>query len=160
MYFYIKAEALDELKEMWEARDKAPYRLEKDDKTGESYVAIYASPLDPTFAMEEIPGEFIDRVTVREEISNYNCFRIEGVYRLNEAILMCHLHSWNVGGFDSKQTLTKMFVNISSPNLKALQEIYSQFRQGKLYPEENWESPQISPDSEEEPENEEITPKE
>ena len=139
MHIYIKDAAVDAVRELLAADQSAPknFTLQVDGNSGEHFIQIYQDPFSPTFTMRLLPADMVDRYSVRDdETHNPKCFRTNGVYRLNNAELSCktmHYPDRNAG------VITKQWVEVIAPTITALQEIYFQFRQGKLLPEENWE---------------------
>lgn len=100
----------------------------------EAYFISVSDPCDPTRFMpsEEILQNVV-HVTCRITITRG--LRTDGVYRHDWAELMAKtINQGSVSNCVWAQELTIMGLTV-----KAVDEIYSLFRQGKLEPEENWE---------------------
>jgi hypothetical protein len=85
----------------------------------------------------DVPQDLIECVTLREgEILGY--LRRQGVYKRDGSRLVLETHQYTKGGY---------FQNMegSGPTIASLMELYSLVRQGKLWPEEDWEAPQSAP---------------
>lgn len=151
MFIYFKVGSEKKLEELFPKDSNfasTQLKIDVDKATKESFARVYEDPFDPTFKMPVIPAELIDRFTVRDiQIDNHRGFRTEGIYQLNGATLRCsqkaNVHRSDDGMFGkSEEVVMQQIVDISAPTYTALCSIYHQFRQGKLSPTENWESPQ------------------
>jgi len=137
MYIYIKPEAVETLGNALASNDNVPSNcIVRYDCVGEPYLAISGNPFSvvPIPIPTEITNEVIDRFTVIYQSVNYEGGeqRKSGVYMLNNAKLSCE-HAGS----------THMIIDICAPTFELLRKIYFDFREGKLLPNENWETPQI-----------------
>ena len=126
--------------------DKDVYTLENgvevvaDDTSGEKYVVVHANPLDPSASMPRVAHKYIKRVTYTDH-KYYEGFRTDGIYKLKGATAKVETvenysrpyHDHDNGHLERYQSLT-----ISAGSIQTLREIYTQVRQGKLKPSEDW----------------------
>lgn len=93
--------------------------------------------------MPDIPPELIKMVTGVETI--YRGLRTEGLYRKESAelILKTHVRFHPSESFMDMGTGRESWqdITVSGSSVEAVKEIYSLVRQGKLEPEQDWESP-------------------
>ena len=102
---------------------------------GRRYINIYYPHSD---SIPEIPKDLIECVTlVDSEV--YGVLRRQGVYRHREGKLVVDTHK------STKDGSYFQGMEGSGPTIASIMEIYSLVRQGKLWPEEDWEAPQIVP---------------
>ncbi|XOU93865.1 MAG: hypothetical protein ACNFW9_03390 [Candidatus Kerfeldbacteria bacterium] len=148
MYIYIKPEAVEELKKYLEGLDQVKIAIEYGTESGRNLISTHQNPFGITFSMVDIPEEFIEEITIQDhQIDNENCTRIEGIYRHEGAVLQCHLQIILTNNGMNECARDIMVISITAPNLKSLQTIYTQFRLGKIEPEENWEVDQVGQES-------------
>jgi len=118
-----------------------PPELKVDKATCQTYVEYREDPFDPTFAVQMLEEVFVEQYTMRFiMIDNPQAFRIEGIYQHNDATLRCK-HEMVSGSTSGKYM--RMNLSIVAPTFELLRKIYFDFREGKLLPNENWETPQI-----------------
>ena len=85
----------------------------------------------------EIPQDLIECVTLKDS-EVLGALRRQGVYRRAEGRLVVETHKYTKGGFFQE-------MEASGPTIPSVLELYSLVRQGKLWPEEDWEAPQGVP---------------
>ena len=109
----------------------------KSDPSGEKYIELYADPLDPATSVPTIKRTYIKRVSFVDKYSAG--FRTDGIYRLKGATARVETNRSFHGGFDKGQLEeTYQYISISAGSIRTLREIYTQVRQGKLKPAEDW----------------------
>lgn len=114
------------------------------------YIEAAVCIMDPSMNLPPIPENLLERITAVERI--FRRLRTEGLYRRNGVTLTATTRFHNITPKESQTTvLPGMWFSseslvvecqdicVSAPNLVVLQEVYSQFRQGKLKPTENYE---------------------
>ncbi len=113
--------------------------------SGRNYIDTYMDFLDPTTEVpDRLLAELIKKVTVKDH-RICRGFRTDGVYQYEGAELVAttkeRVHSSIMDAYIGTKIEREVWQNISvsAPNIEALRAIYSQFRQGKLEPTENWE---------------------
>lgn len=117
------------LKDIPEGLEKEAFR-----EKGKRYVSF---PSSEFAVMPDIPGELIECVTMLES-EIYGTLRRQGVYAHDGAELVVKTHK------SSKDGSFFQSVEISGPTPASVLKIRSLVRQGKLYPTEDYEAPQVS----------------
>ena len=116
-------------------------KIEKCSKSGKEYFETYDDPFSPAVELRNIPGEFVEKVTVKDFRIDEG-FRTEGRYTHDGAELMVkvgkRLHG---GGYDSGEVVIDKWqdISISALTIEKLRVAYSKLRQGELTPVEDWE---------------------
>jgi len=109
------------------------------DEGGEKYIDLYRhDPIDPTSSyVLSIDRKYIKRVSF---VDKYHAgFRTDGIYKFKGATACIETKRTFHGGFDKEQLEeTYQNISISAGSMRTLREIYTQVRQGKLKPTEDW----------------------
>lgn len=139
---WLKASATNSLvkadKRKW---DKDVYILNEievvtDESSGQWYVSVSADPLNPAASMPTVARKYVRRVS--HESKYFEGFRIDGIYRHKGATARVESIQADEGYGEARFDRRYQRISISAGSVKALRDIYTQVRQGKLKPAEAW----------------------
>lgn len=121
--------------------DKDVYTLDEvevvtDESSGEKYISVNADPLDPAASMPKVAHKHIKRVSYTDKF--FEGFRTDGVYRHKGATARLETVEDSEGYGEARFDRRYQRISISAGSIKTLREIYTQVRQGKLKPTEDW----------------------
>jgi hypothetical protein len=107
-----------------------------DEPSGQKYISVNADPLDPAASMPIVARKHIQRVSYSDKY--FEGFRADGLYRHKGATARVETVESSEGYGEARFDRRYQIISISAGSIKTLREIYTQVRQGKLKPAENW----------------------